>query len=168
MVQLYVIYANCQRDDGPDSGEKSGGGVGGADAGYAEMSYSEFLEAISAVCMYKSCNPYQPFTQRLDIFLSQGVLPFVKGSQKPKINTAKQALLMTSSDLGSSKGRKARRRKSVSGGADQKGDDSGNEGGDEPSPSRCALYRPSANRPVRRQSDGGGPLCDMTGGFEIS
>ena len=62
-----VVFANVQQDEVEQSGVSVGGG-------YGEMVFSEFLEAVGAVCMYKCPMPYEPLEQRLEQFISGSVL----------------------------------------------------------------------------------------------
>lgn len=47
-----------------------------------EMSYLEFLEALSAVASYKNANPYRPFSQRLQQFLHNSLFPLARTQRK--------------------------------------------------------------------------------------
>ena len=39
-----------------------------------ELSYSEFLEGIAAIAIYKDPDPYVPLKQKIDTFLTQDIL----------------------------------------------------------------------------------------------
>lgn len=48
--------------------------------GSSELVYSEFLEALAAVGVFKQCDPFTPFDQRLDTFLKDHILRLVGGA----------------------------------------------------------------------------------------
>ena len=62
-----IVFANVQQDEVDPTGVSVAGG-------YGEMIFSEFLEAVGAMCMYKCPMPYEPFEQRLEHFISGTLL----------------------------------------------------------------------------------------------
>ncbi|KAK3258269.1 hypothetical protein CYMTET_32678, partial [Cymbomonas tetramitiformis] len=55
------------------------GGGGGDDE--PELGFGEFLEAVAAIVQYRMCNPYQPFPQRLDNFITRNIIPHAKAAK---------------------------------------------------------------------------------------
>jgi hypothetical protein len=62
-----IVFANVQQEEVDEACVSVGGG-------YGEMVFSEFLEAVGAVCLYKSPMPYEPLEQRLDNFIAGSLL----------------------------------------------------------------------------------------------
>eukprot|EP00899_Mesostigma_viride_P015806 jgi/Mesvir1/24226/Mv10937-RA.1 len=76
LTQLMVakIFSGIQQDEA-GGGDAEGGSDGGGAGGASEMVYSEFLEAIAAVAMFRVCDPFIPMPTRLNTFISEVFLP---------------------------------------------------------------------------------------------
>ena len=55
----------------------------------AEMMFTQFIDCVSTVAMYKLCNPFTPFHTRLRKFLSELFFPFLTG-KVPQLQSALQ------------------------------------------------------------------------------
>jgi hypothetical protein len=48
----------------------------------AELNYSEFVEALCAIALFRHPNPYQPLHETLRLFLEEELLPWIKKQQQ--------------------------------------------------------------------------------------